>query len=258
MDTSPTSDFYVTLQNIYHEFNKRLFNNELPNCIITMQRQKNVMGYFSAKRWSDENKKVTHEIALNPSYFATYSFYEVFQTIVHEMCHLWQFEFGKPSIRTYHNKEWGLKMKSIGLMPSSTGTVGGKKTGQSMNEYPIKNGKFEKVCIELYKKQLYIKWFDRVVYKEDIERNEYDKVEDTEEIDEIDTKENMNEKDKALNLLCSVVSDIIPDIIDNAASNAEAKKKVKYQCPKCKANVWGKNNLKIGCIKCGVVFNKMT
>lgn len=45
------------------------------------------------------------------------------QTIVHEMVHLWQYEFGKPSHRTYHNKE--ADKMAIGLMPSNT-DLGGK------------------------------------------------------------------------------------------------------------------------------------
>lgn len=67
------------------------------------------------------------------------------QTLVHEMCHLWQSEFGNPSRTGYHNKEWALKMESIGLMPSSTGIKGGRKVGQKMSDYPISNGLFSQV-----------------------------------------------------------------------------------------------------------------
>jgi hypothetical protein len=72
------------------------------------------------------------------------------QTLVHEMTHVWQHVFGKPSARGYHNKEWAAKMKSIGLMPSSTGMVGGKETGQRMRDYPIPNGRFLKACDDLF------------------------------------------------------------------------------------------------------------
>ena len=37
-------------------------------------------------------------------------------------------------------------MKEIGLYPSSTGSVGGKETGQSMGDYIIAGGQFEKVA----------------------------------------------------------------------------------------------------------------
>lgn len=155
MQRIPTAEFYEELQKIYQFFNVELFNNELPNCLITVQRKKRVMGYFSPNRWVDDKENKIHELALNPSYFASCNFIEVFQTIVHEMCHLWQFECGKPSRRTYHNKEWADKMESIGLIPSSTGKVGGKKTGQSMNDYPEK-GEFLKIYVSNYLKTGYL------------------------------------------------------------------------------------------------------
>ena len=58
------------------------------------------------------------------------------------MVHLWQQAFGQPSSRSYHNKEWAAKMKAIGLMPSSTGAVGGKETGQRVTHYIIPGGPF--------------------------------------------------------------------------------------------------------------------
>ena len=48
--------------------------------------------------------------------FATHGFKELMQTFAHEMCHQWQFHFGNPSRRAYHNKEFAEKMKSIGLL----------------------------------------------------------------------------------------------------------------------------------------------
>jgi len=41
-------------------------------------------------------------------------------------------------------------MESLGLVPSSTGAPGGKKTGQKMNDYPLKNGIFEKVLRRMH------------------------------------------------------------------------------------------------------------
>lgn len=74
---NPTSQFYELLQSAYDFFNQELFvnvgnNKALPNCIITMQRKKNTMGYFSRNRWTDKDGNKAHEIALNPAYFANY------------------------------------------------------------------------------------------------------------------------------------------------------------------------------------------
>jgi hypothetical protein len=57
---------------------------------------------------------------------------------VHEMVHVWQHAFGKPSAGGYHNKQWAAKMKAVGLQPSSTGYVGGKETGQRVTHYVIR------------------------------------------------------------------------------------------------------------------------
>jgi hypothetical protein len=64
-------------------------------------------------------------------------------TLAHEMAHQWQHEFGHPPRSNYHNREWGTKMKEIGLYPSNTGESGGKETGQSMTHYVIDGGAFQ-------------------------------------------------------------------------------------------------------------------
>jgi predicted SprT family Zn-dependent metalloprotease len=101
------------------------------------------------RRWKKkEGDKLIHEIVINPENIAI-SDMEWHQTLVHEMVHLWQEAFGKPSRACYHNKEWAAKMESIGLMPSTTGKPGGEKTGQGMSDYPIEDGLFQKVFLNI-------------------------------------------------------------------------------------------------------------
>jgi hypothetical protein len=78
----------------------------------------------------------THEISLNPDLL-------VMSTLGQEQVHLWQKEFGTPSRSGYHSKQWADKMESIGLMPSDTGEIGGKRTGQRVTHYIIPGGPFE-------------------------------------------------------------------------------------------------------------------
>ena len=59
------------------------------------------------------------------------------------MVHLWQFHFGKPGRRGYHNKQWAAKMEAIGLMPSHSGKPGGKRTGQQMTHYILTGGSYD-------------------------------------------------------------------------------------------------------------------
>lgn len=123
------------------------------------------MGYFSHRRFvaSDGGGAFTDEIALNPTYFASHGLREVFQTVAHEMVHLWQAHFGSPGRGRYHNQEWAAKMIEIGLMPTDTGKVGGKTTGQKMSDYPIANGRFSAVYESLATHAFKITWVDRYV-----------------------------------------------------------------------------------------------
>lgn len=241
----PTAEFYNELQKIYQFFNDELFDSSLPDCLITVQRKKRVMGYFSPDRWVNEQGDKVHELALNPSYFTSCNFIEVFQTIVHEMCHLWQHEFGTPSRRSYHNKEWASKMESFGLIPSSTGCEGGKKTGQYMSDYPEKGGLFENLCISIFKDGMFIKWFDRFPDE---------KISNVQLGDDVSEIANLD--DDIVKNLYTVVSDVVGDVvpIEDVKAMNSYKQKTKYICPGCNAFLWGKPNLDIKCNLCNVDF----
>jgi hypothetical protein len=139
---------YRTFQDAYDHFNAALFAGELPQVLITLQRHAHASGYFSRERFQrrNETREHIHEVALNPDSFIGSKDEEILSTLVHEMAHVWQQEFGHPGRGRYHNQEWATKMGLIGLMPSSTGDPGGKMTGDRMSHYIIKNGTFQQVC----------------------------------------------------------------------------------------------------------------
>lgn len=146
-ETNPTKQNYSALDEAYQFFNAQLFAGKLPGCLITLQRKAKAYGYFAGNRFgSTDGGSVTDEIALNPSHFKNRTTEEVLSTLVHEMCHLWQHHYGKPSRSGYHNREWANKMREIGLIPSDTGQSGGKQTGQSMTHYIEPGDLFERHC----------------------------------------------------------------------------------------------------------------
>ncbi len=154
-----TTKEYSSFDQAYDFYNQELFDNELPPCLITLQRKSKAMGYFHGGRFKARNGVgQTDEIALNPDNFTGFSDLEVLDTLVHEMCHLWQHHLGKPSRSGYHNREWAIKMEKIGLIPSSTGKPGGQKTGQNMSDYPIEGGKFLEVSSKLLKSGFKLNW----------------------------------------------------------------------------------------------------
>jgi predicted SprT family Zn-dependent metalloprotease len=157
----PTALVYAELQLAYDTFNQHLFDNSLADCVLTLQRKDRTMGYFSPGRWGNKAKDQLHEIAINPAFFAVVPLVETMATIVHEMVHLWQQQHGTPPRGRYHDKEWGDKMESIGLMPSSTGQPGGRKTGDKVADYPIEGGRFLAVCSMLITQEFKLSWYDR-------------------------------------------------------------------------------------------------
>jgi hypothetical protein len=94
-------------------------------------------------------RRVTDEIALNPSHFHARTTEQSLSTLVHEMAHLEQHHFGTPSRAGYHNAQWARRMEAMGLIPSDTGTPGGRKVGQKMSHYIQEDGPFARVCAEL-------------------------------------------------------------------------------------------------------------
>lgn len=191
----------------YDFLNRQLFDAKLPSCLITMQRKGRAAGYFSPERFESrgDNKHFTHEIALNPSYFNGKNDKDILSTLLHEMVHLWQQEFGKPSRRNYHNVEWANKMEEVGLIPSNTGEEGGARTGQSMSDYIDKDGKFERIVDAFLEKDTKIEYQDRPTLK---------------------------------------------------LSGNKKKNKVKYTCPDCRLNAWGKPGANLICGDCNKTLLK--
>jgi predicted SprT family Zn-dependent metalloprotease len=157
---SITKTEYAGLEQAYNFFNDKLFKNNLPPCLITFQKKARCYGYFFSNRFSNRlNTNTTaDEIALNPDQFKGRSDLEILSTLVHEMVHLHQAHFGKPSRGGYHNKEWAKKMESIGLMPSDTAKPGGKRTGQRVSHYIIEGGQFGKSTEDFLSKGFKLNW----------------------------------------------------------------------------------------------------
>lgn len=226
-----TTNQFKTLDDLYKFYNENLFNSELPECIVNMSRKGGSYGFFSPERWrgeADAEKTTVHEISINPD-FMSRTDKEWHSTLVHEMCHLWQEEFGNPSRTAYHNKEWADKMERIGLMPSDTGQPGGKRTGQSMTHYIISGGLFEQVFNML---------------------------------DEADLK-NLRLKYKPRLTISALVAKAGGEGKEGKEGEEPGEpkapksgKKFKYTCS-CGNNVWGRDGLRLHCCECDTDFTQV-
>lgn len=238
----PTSELYGALQAVYEHFNKSLFEGRLPEVIFTAQRQKGVMGYFSPERWVSKQGRTCHEIAINPAYVGKSALIDVFQTVVHEQCHLLQYCYGTPGRRGYHNKEWAGMMESVGLMPSTTGRPGGGRTGEKMNDYPMPGGRFLTECDSLVSGASFdLPWVDRFAQGCTLPV--------TGVVREYDLPGASVAK-----LTTSLVEFFDKGVFASPGQMTESRNKVKYSCAGCGVNVWGRPKLAIKCCSCDLAF----
>lgn len=208
---TPTHQTYRELQLAFDHLNRTIFDGELPACLITLQRKgKHILGYYSAGRFANRRGARTDEIAMNPRHFQHRKVLETISTLAHEMVHQWQQHFGTPSRRGYHNRQWAARMVDVGLHPSHTGELGGRMTGQQMTHYIIEGGAFEIAAKQLLRRRFGISWFD------------------------VD----------AVLLLGAPRS---PGALEPSST---AGRRVKFTCPSCQVNAWGKSSLRILCIDC--------
>jgi hypothetical protein len=151
---------YGAFQEAYDFFNRELFGNSLPQLLVTLQRKAHSFGHFSPKRFTGrlDQQSVVHELNLNPDGFTARSDEKILSTLVHEQAHVWQETFGKPSRTGYHNRQWALKMKELGLQPSSTGEPGGNETGQHMSHYIITDGPYAQAYRKLKARRFELHW----------------------------------------------------------------------------------------------------
>lgn len=212
----PTPEAYTELERAYDHFNRHLFEGRLPPCILTLQRKHHTYGYFAPKAFLHRGGQTTDEIAMNPEHFHK-PIVETLQTLVHEMCHLWQSHFGNPGRARFHNREFASKMESIGLMPSRTGRPGGRKTGDQMMDYPIQGGLFEAVAAQLITDDFQLSWMDRVQALQEEQGGSTQGANGT-------AGTNGPKPDKS--------------------------NRLKYRCPTCEVQVWGRPNLLIRCGSC--------
>ena len=200
----PTVQQFGALQLAFNHFNRVLFDGQLPSCLLNLSRKRSAGGFFAPERW-EKGDTVVHEISLNPNHL-TPPMIEVMGTLVHEMAHLWQEEFGMPGRRGYHNVEWADKMEKIGLIPTATGKPGGKRIGDRMSHYIDAEGRFKQAFDDMPDRAL-LPWRTVIRRKGGSGGN------------------------------------------GSGGSNGRGRKKskVKYSCPSCSVNVWGKPDLQIRC-----------
>jgi predicted SprT family Zn-dependent metalloprotease len=235
---SPTIETYQELQRAYDHFNKELFDNTLPLCLITLQRDKATLGYFSAERFARHSGELSDEIAMNPSYFAVRGIKDTLSTLAHEQVHLWQKHYGKSGRGRYHNQQWAERMIAIGLRPTHNGKPGGNTVGEHMDHIILPGGPFEKSFERLVTAEYRISWYDRFLPR-------LSRLSALLPAGSSAAPGPLVSSDVGSSLLSALVP---PD--------RKAQTRAKYTCPSCETNVWGKPGLNILCGDCDTALEE--
>lgn len=227
-----TKQQFTTLNDLFDYYNNELFDNDLGSCLVNMSRHRGAHGFFAPKRWTNNEEKVVHEISLNPDTMNRADI-DWHSTLVHEMVHLWQQLTGNTSRRGYHCKKFADKMDSIGLIASSTGRPGGKRTGQNMTHYIQEGGLFEKA----FKK---------------ISSNSLEQL----KLPYTPSDPKLEPKDiKSTSIGSNSISSSIGNESENEPKKSTSGVKIKYEC-NCVNRIWGKSGLKITCNDCETEFKE--
>lgn len=262
---TPTQTVYSELSAAYDFFNERLFDGELPPCILSIHRIRGAYGAFAHNRFVDRTRPdlYTHELSMHPGYFAVRTSKDILSTLVHEMVHLQcalRRQPGEHHTPGYHDKAWGNLMEAVGLMPSATGRPGGKKLGFRMSHYVMDGGRFEVVVEELLDSGWSLTWLDRFTERTPATTpGESDDDEDDDDglHDPGGTQGIQGGKKKSKSEIDEVLGLTDPKVLATLQprkSGSMSGKRTKYQCQGCSANVWGKADLNIICGGCEQPF----
>lgn len=242
--TATTAPLVGPLQHAAVHFNAGLFNGQLPPHVVTLQRSLRTESDFLPDRWQDASSNTLHEIALNPLNLAHMTLLELVTALVRQQCHLWQFVHGTPSRAGYHNLEWSEKMASLGLKVQALEGSSHRRTGQRVTVSPIPHGPFLSVCSDLVRQGFGIKWIDRGFPADakapsaSLAGTHLDSV----------IRARLNARLGSQFTRLTSLRD---------AERDAAKRKVKYRCAACQANVWGRNGLTLVCGNCKQPYRRV-
>lgn len=121
---SPSVDTARRLQQAFDIFNHHLFQFQLPDAMLKLERLKNANGIYRPARYSDKKGSTIACIALNSTNANERELHLLLSTLVHEMCHMHTHlitNLGKAT--GGHGVEWRRLMTNLGLPPLKIGST---------------------------------------------------------------------------------------------------------------------------------------
>jgi hypothetical protein len=152
----PTSEQYNNLIKLIYLINRELLDSKLPEVMLSFSRGAGKCGKIKNDSWQKDNHKC-YEIILNPDITGK-NHKELLISLVHTLGHFQQ-KLNDTSTRdSYHNTDFSERMRQIGLLTRSNENNKDKwNTGQNIDITVIKDGKFEKLLLQL-KDENFLPW----------------------------------------------------------------------------------------------------
>ena len=219
----PTKEMSEALQSMRDYLNMTLFDGALPECFITLTRNKNVIGgYHSKDQWQNEDGQLVAEIGLNSNFVINGDQVTLMNVLLHELLHLEQNQKGTQGRVGYHNQDFADRCKELGLQVTchDPGREGAE-TGTNISTELIHDGPAEQALALC-----------------DIDLPYY-----TSNIIDIDGNGNPQEGEKP-----RTQGQII--VVETETKKGASGSRTKFTCPKCGAAAWGKATLNIMCADC--------
>jgi hypothetical protein len=227
--TKPTDEQYRAFQAMFLYFNHQLFKDSLPSVFLNFSRKNGAFGFFAPDRWSRADaSSVTHEISINPAHLRERDPRDTAATLVHEMCHLWQHVHGDPPRRGYHDTEWSTKMLEVGLIPWDAERDEHRMSAHALTHQVAEDGPFLLAYRRMPDEYL-LPW------------------------------RCLEEGERPSGGRGRGGGGAGGEAEGEGEGGGEgpapkSRNKVKYSCPGCATNVWGKPDLEITCTPCGQAF----
>ncbi len=219
----PTKEMSEALQSIRDYLNMALFEGMLPECFITLTRNKNVIGgYHSAKQWENEKGDKVAEIGINSNFVVNGDQVTLMNVLIHELLHLDQYAKGTQGRAGYHNQDFADRCKALGLeVTCHDKGREGKETGTAVSTQLTHGGAAQQAIANC-----------------DIDLPFW-----TSDIIDIDGEGNPTKGEAP-----AQQGQIVP--APKAKAKGASGSRTKFVCPVCGAAAWGKATLFLICGQC--------
>lgn len=256
LETTMISPVLFKLNEAYAVLNDLLFSGKLSRCLLTTNRRYGSYGYFT-RHPCDPSLQPRYEISLNSAYATARTTRSTLATMACLMCDQRAVQDNIASRRSYKTKQRVRALAEIGLVASRDGTPTGVRNRDTRRFFIVSGGPVDLVCQQLVKQGLTIPWAD------------YEPLRWPDGIDgfNVRTFDLRTFRECHAGAGGSAASNDMPGVATDQEAHHEAfsvvvrprpekhlNSKTTYQCPCCRAKVWGRRRLAISCGTCRVPY----